>query len=75
MADKTNKIQDNAEGKFYVDENCISCGVCTDTAPENFAMNDDDMAYVSKQPENGDEEAACREALEACPAEAIGDDG
>ena len=75
MADKSNKIQDNVDGNFYVDENCISCGVCVDTAPENFAMNDDDMAYVQKQPENAEEEDACRDALEACPAEAIGDDG
>ena len=30
---------------------------------------------VYKQPETPDEEAQCREALEQCPVEAIGDDG
>jgi len=47
-----------------------------DTAPENFKMNSDDSyAFVYKQPENDEEKAACEEALENCPVEAIGNDG
>lgn len=47
-----------------------------DTSPENFKMNDDDSnAFVYKQPENDEEKAACEEALEACPVNAIGNDG
>lgn len=39
-------------------------------------MNDDDSnAFVYKQPENDEEKAACEEALEACPVNAIGNDG
>jgi ferredoxin len=30
---------------------------------------------VYKQPENPDEEALCKEAMEGCPVEAIGSDG
>jgi ferredoxin len=32
-------------------------------------------AFVSKQPETPEEEAACKEAMEGCPVEAIGDFG
>jgi len=47
-----------------------------DTAPENFKMNDDDSnAYVYKQPESDEERELCEEALDACPVNAIGNDG
>jgi ferredoxin len=36
---------------------------------------EDGHAYVAKQPENPDEEAACKEAMEGCPVEAIGNNG
>ena len=36
---------------------------------------DDGHAFVSKQPESPAEEAACKEAMEGCPVEAIGDFG
>jgi ferredoxin len=32
-------------------------------------------SYVSKQPENETERIACQEALEACPVDAIGNQG
>lgn len=76
MADKNNKWEDNVPGKFYVDKECILCSVCSDAAPNNFRMSDDedhDICY--KQPESEDEMAQCYEAMENCPVEAIGDDG
>ena len=76
MAVKDNKVPENVPGKYYVDDQCTACAVCDGTAPENFITNDDGShSYVKKQPENDEEEAACKEAMEACPAEAIGDDG
>ena len=76
MADRNNKVEGNADGAFYVDATGIGCGMCTETAPNNFKMNDNgDLAIVYKQPENADEENACKEVKDACPAEAIGDDG
>lgn len=76
MADKTNKVPDNVEGPYYVDEDCTACGLCVDIDPDHFTMNDDESyAYVYKQPETDDEIDACEEALEACPVEAIGNDG
>ncbi len=76
MADKTKKHPENVPGKYYTDENCTACQLCVSTAPDNFKMtDDDDHAYVYKQPETPEEEEACKEAMEGCPDEAIGDDG
>src|ERR1700746_3260983 len=76
MADVANKYQQNVAGKFYVDDQCIDCDLCRETAPANFTRDDDGgHSYVYKQPENPDEEALCKEAMEGCPVEAIGSDG
>lgn len=76
MADNTDKVANNVDGDFYVDSNCIDCDLCRQTAPDNFARNEDDgYSYVSKQPENDAERQACLDAMEECPVEAIGDDG
>ena len=76
MADPTDKVPGQAPGRYYVDATCIDCDVCRETAPENFTANEDEgFSFVCKQPETDEEEAQCREALDACPVEAIGDDG
>jgi ferredoxin len=76
MADAANKYPENAAGKFYVDDQCIDCDLCRETAPSNFKRNEDaGHSYVYKQPETPEEEAACKEAMEGCPVEAIGSDG
>ncbi|MBB5351765.1 ferredoxin [Haloferula luteola] len=76
MADREDKNEENVAGKFYVDSQCIDCDLCRETAPNNFTRSDDEgYSYVYKQPENDDEVAQCREAMEGCPVEAIGEDG
>ena len=75
MATKEEKYEDNIEGKYYVDEECIDCNLCRETAPDNFTNHDDGYSYVYKQPENEEQESLCVTALEECPVEAIGDDG
>ena len=76
MADAANKQPENAGGKYYVDDQCIDCDLCRETAPDNFMRNEDGgYSYVFKQPENGEERELCLEAMEGCPVEAIGDDG
>jgi ferredoxin len=75
MADKEDKNKENVAGKFYVDSQCIDCDLCRETAPKNFNRADDEgYSFVSKQPENAEEEAQCLEAMEGCPVEAIGND-
>ena len=76
MAEPENKLPDNTPGKFYVDKQCIDCDVCRDTAPANFTRNDENgYSFVYEQPQTLEELELCREALDACPVEAIGDDG
>lgn len=76
MADVANKYPENVPGKYYVDNQCIDCDLCRETAPDNFKRNDEGgYSYVYKQPETPEEEARCKEAKEGCPVEAIGDNG
>ena len=76
MADKEDKWAENVDGKFYVDEQCIDCDLCRETAPDNFTREEDGgYSYVFKQPENDEELELCIEAMEGCPVEAIGNDG
>ena len=75
-ADSNARVAENAPGPFYVDSSCIDCDVCRDAAPANFTRSfKHAYSYVSKQPGNETERAACQEALEAGPVEAIGSDG
>jgi ferredoxin len=76
MADVANRYPENTAGKYYVDNQCIDCDLCRETAPDNFKRNEDGgYSYVFKQPESPEEEARCKEAKEGCPVEAIGDNG
>ncbi|MGD1149385.1 MAG: ferredoxin [Thermoanaerobaculaceae bacterium] len=76
MANKDDRLPDNAPGKWYVDSSCIDCDVCRTTAPNNFKANEDEgHSFLFKQPESGDDEAQCEEAKASCPVEAIGNDG
>ena len=76
MAELENKYPENLSGRFYVDDQCIDCDLCRETAPANFTRSDDGgHSYVYKQPGNPEEEAKCIEAMEGCPVEAIGNNG
>ena len=76
MADQESKYTDNADGKYYVDEECIDCDLCREVAPTIYQRNNEEgYSFVVKQPEGQEEEAIAKEALEGCPVEAIGNDG
>ena len=76
MADLSEKYQDNVDGRYFVDEQCIDCDLCREVAPVCFTRNDDaGHSFVFKQPENDEEEELCKEAMDNCPVEAIGDFG
>ena len=52
MADVANRYPQNVAGLFYVDDQCIDCDLCRETAPANFTRDDDGgHTYVLKQPE------------------------
>ena len=76
MAEKDNKVAKNVPGKFYVDMNCIDCGMCYSNAPENFEEDGDaGVAYVAEQPMTDAAMQLCQEVMNDCPVSAIGDDG
>ena len=76
MADQESKYTDNADGKYYVDEECIDCDLCREVAPTIYQRNNEGgHSFVVKQTEGQEEEAIAKEALEKCPVEAIGNDG
>jgi NitT/TauT family transport system substrate-binding protein len=57
--------------KYTVSDECIGCRACVEVAENNFDMNDDNMAFLKKQPETEKEIELCNEALEVCPVDAI----
>lgn len=76
MADKEQKWAENANGKYYVDRNCIAAKFCVSAAPEIFRMDESGgHAVVVRQPETPDEEERTRDAVHGCPVGAVGDDG
>ena len=75
MANANDKWPQNVAGKFYVDQQCIDCDLCRETAPAFFDRYDDGYSYVKNQPTTDEEVSLCMEALEGCPVEAIGNDG
>jgi ferredoxin len=48
---------------------CTSCGLCTELAPNTFALNEDEIAYVTDPA--GDPADDIQEAIDGCPAECI----
>jgi ferredoxin len=76
MGDKRRRNVLNVPGAWYVDSECISCGLCVGEAPACFKLTDDGAtAFVYKQPQGGAELQAAESAMGACPVQAIGNDG
>ena len=76
MADLSNKYPENIKGAYYCDDQCIDCDLCRETAPANFKRwEEGSYSIVFKQPENETEEALCKDAMQGCPVEAIGNNG
>ena len=73
MANPEDKFPENVRGPFFVDEGCISCGLCMEKAPYNFTFTVCfKHAFWNKQPETEEEQEQCMEALKSCPVDAIG---
>ena len=76
MANILDRLPQNVPGRFYVDSTCIDCGFCPSTAPVHFHRDDESgQSFVFRQPGTPEEIALCREAVEGCPTESIGEDG
>ncbi len=58
--------------KAYVERNgCIGCGLCSDTCPAVFRMDDEGLAVVYTTPIPDSEVKAAKEAEENCPVAVI----
>jgi ferredoxin len=76
MANRNQKTLENAPGPYYVDDSCIDCGLCPETAPEFFRRFDEGgYTVVYRQPQTAEEVALAEKARDVCPTESIGNDG
>ena len=76
MAERTERLTQNAAGAYYVDSSCVDCDLCRNTAPDFFKRNDEiGMSLVYRQPSTPEELALAAEAMSGCPSESIGNDG
>lgn len=57
--------------KFFVNENCIGCGLCCSTCPEVFEMGDEGKSRAIEAEVPTAHEEAATEAMNQCPVNAI----
>jgi len=55
--------------KVWMDEGCIACGLCEETCPDVFRM--EDIAYVNEGVNYPDFSNLIEEAADGCPVEVI----
>ena len=76
MAAVAKKSEGNGEGTSYAYDQVIAFDHGNAAAHESFKRNDEGgHVLVDKQAETTEEEELCKEAMEGCPVEAIGNDG
>lgn len=69
------KVAENVPGAFFVMDNCIDCDLCRQSAPHIFkrkSIGNSGYSYVFAQPATERGEQLARDAMQACPVEAIG---
>ena len=57
--------------KYFVNEDCIGCGLCTSICPEVFEMTDAGTAKAQDEPVTDAVEPTAQEAMNSCPVNAI----
>ena len=76
MANFLHRFPNGVPGRFYVDDSCIYCALCVETAPTVFRYEAEyGWALVFHQPTTEEELHLTLEAVEGCPDGSIGTDG
>ena len=56
---------------FFVNSDCIGCGLCASVCPGVFSMTDDGVAKAIEESVTGSTADCAEKALEQCPVSAI----
>ena len=72
MARLARAAPENVPGDLFVDDTCIACDTCRALAGETFGGDEDDRAFVARQPADPEARRRALLALVACPVAAIG---
>lgn len=57
--------------KYRVNESCIGCGLCVNTCPEVFSMDDSGLAKAISSAVPAEALDSAAEAMDGCPVGAI----
>ena len=57
--------------KFFVNDDCIGCGLCPSVCPEVFSMTDEGVAKAIAEDVVDGTAACAQEAAQQCPVSAI----
>lgn len=57
--------------KYFINDNCIGCGMCASICPEVFEMTDEGVAKASELAVDTIQEASAQDAMDGCPVGAI----
>lgn len=72
MKKATQKLPENVPGPFFVTEECISCSVCWELAPQFIKSHPiHTYAFFYSQPQEKTDLDLCFEALKICPVDCI----
>jgi ferredoxin len=76
MASLSDRLPQNAPGRFYVDASCIDCDQCRAVAPQFFGRDaETGFSFVQHQPATAGEIAEVEQILTDCSVASIGNDG
>lgn len=57
--------------RYFVNENCIGCGLCVSTCPEVFSMSDENVAVAIEEDVPDECRDSAAQAKDGCPVDAI----